>query len=128
MEKKLLITGSSLILVAVILGAMAAHALENYLSIEQMQSFETGVRYQMYHGLALLILSQVNRFSSKSLNIIWVLFTIGTLLFSCSIYLLTTRSLTGMDLSFLGPVTPVGGLLLITGWIYGIFKISLFKR
>lgn len=128
MEKKLLIVGSCFILIAVILGAMAAHALENYLTTEQIASFETGVRYQMYHGLALLILSQVKRFPDKTLQIILVLFTSGTLLFSWSIFLLTTRSITGIDFSFLGPVTPVGGLLLISGWIYGIIKISLFKR
>lgn len=128
MEKKLLIVGSCFILIAVILGAMAAHALENYLTTEQIASFETGVRYQMYHGLALLILSQVKRFPDKTLQIILVLFTSGTLLFSWSIFLLTTRSITGIDFSFLGPLTPVGGLLLISGWIYGIIKISLFKR
>lgn len=128
MEKKLLIVGSCFILIAVVLGAMAAHALENYLTTEQIASFETGVRYQMYHGLALLILSQVKRFPDKTLQIILVLFTSGTLLFSWSIFLLTTRSITGIDFSFLGPVTPVGGLLLISGWIYGIIKISLFKR
>lgn len=128
MEKKLLIVGSCFILIAVVLGAMAAHALENYLTTEQIASFETGVRYQVYHGLALLILSQVKRFSDKTLQIILVLFTSGTLLFSWSIFLLTTRSITGMDFSFLGPVTPVGGLLLISGWIYGIIKIALFKR
>jgi uncharacterized membrane protein YgdD (TMEM256/DUF423 family) len=127
MEKKLLITGSIFMLVAVILGAMAAHSLENYLSADQLDSFQTGVRYQVYHGLALLIFSQVSFLSSKAKNIIWILFLSGTILFSFSIYLLTTTAITGFQVRFLGPVTPVGGLLLISGWAYGVIKMSLFK-
>ena len=115
-------------LVAVILGAMAAHSLENYLSADQLDSFQTGVRYQIYHGLALLIFSQVSFLSSKAKNIIWILFLIGTILFSFSIYLLTTTAITGFEVRFLGPITPVGGLLLISGWVYAVIKMSLFKR
>ncbi|WP_194850294.1 DUF423 domain-containing protein [Nonlabens antarcticus] len=128
MEKKLLITGSLLLLIAVILGAMAAHALEGYLNADQLNSFETGVRYQVYHGLALLIFSQVNMLSIRAKNIIWILFLCGTILFSFSIYLLSTSAITGLELRFLGPITPIGGLLLISGWIYGIVKISIFRR
>jgi uncharacterized membrane protein YgdD (TMEM256/DUF423 family) len=128
MEKKLLITGSIFMLMGVVLGAMAAHALENYLDADQLDSFQTGVRYQIYHGLALLIFSQVKILSNTSLNVIWWLFLIGSVLFSFSIYLLTTTAVTGWELRFLGPITPVGGLLLISGWGYAIFKISLFNR
>lgn len=127
MEKKLLITGSIIMLIAVILGAMAAHALENYLSADQLHSFETGVRYQVYHGLALLVFSQVSFLSAKAKQLLLVLFSSGIILFSFSIYLLTTTAITGMELRFLGPVTPIGGLLLMSGWIYGIVKISSFK-
>jgi len=128
MEKKLLMTGSLLIMLGVILGAMAAHALEDYLSVDQLDSFETGVRYQIYHGLALLVFSQVSLLSKKSKNVIWMLFLCGTVLFSFSIYGLTTAAITDLNLRFLGPVTPIGGLLLISGWIYAMFKITLFKR
>ncbi|KQC32613.1 membrane protein [Nonlabens sp. YIK11] len=127
MEKKLLVTGCVFILMAVVLGAMAAHALENYLTIDQLRSFETGVRYQMYHGLALLIFSQVKLLSNSSKKVLWILFSTGTVLFSWSIFLLSTGSIYGIDASFLGPITPLGGLLLISGWIYGIVKICLYK-
>ncbi|SCY39769.1 Uncharacterized membrane protein YgdD, TMEM256/DUF423 family [Nonlabens sp. Hel1_33_55] len=127
MEKKLLITGSVFMLVAVVLGAMAAHALENYLTDDQLRSFETGVRYQVYHGLALMIFSQVKILSNSSKNVLWILFTAGTVLFSWSIFLLSTGSIYGIDARFLGPITPIGGLLLISGWIYGIVKVSLYK-
>jgi len=126
MEKKLLIIGSSLIVIAVILGALAAHALKNHLTADQMSSFETGVRYQMYHGLALLIFSQIDLLPDSSKNVVLILFMLGTVLFSLSIYLLTTTTITGWNLKFLGPVTPVGGLLLISGWVYGIIKFCRF--
>jgi len=127
MEKKLLITGSIFMLMGVVLGAMAAHALENYLDADQLDSFQTGVRYQIYHGLALLLFSQVKILSDSSLKIIWWLFLIGSILFSFSIFLLTTSGITGLELRFLGPLTPVGGLLLISGWGFTIFKISSYK-
>ncbi|MGB0254601.1 MAG: DUF423 domain-containing protein [Flavobacteriaceae bacterium] len=100
---------------AVILGAFGAHLLEQYLSTEVLQSYEVGVRYQFFHGLALLFLSlDKNVFSKRTAT----LFVIGTLLFSGSIYGL---SLSSMSLStlpkILGPVTPIGGLLLILGWV-----------
>ncbi len=127
MEKKLLMTGGILMLIAVILGAMAAHTLENYLDVDQMNSFQTGIRYQVYHGLTLLIISQVNLLTSGSKKVLWILFLTGTILFSFSIYLLSTTAITGLELRFLGQITPVGGLLLISGWIYGIINLSLFK-
>ena len=127
MEKKLLMTGSIFMVIAVVLGAMAAHALEDYLNVDQMNSFQTGVRYQIYHGLTMLIVSQVKWLTSRSKKVLWILFLCGTILFSFSIYLLSTTAITGLDLRFLGPITPVGGLLFISGWIYGIIKISSFK-
>ncbi len=127
MEKKLLVTGSLLVVIGVILGAMGAHALENYLTTDQLESFETGVRYQIYHGLALLVFSQVSLLSNAAKKVIWWLFLAGVVLFSFSIYGLTTQDMMGVDISFLGPVTPVGGLFLISGWIYGIIKIARFN-
>lgn len=103
---------------AVVLGAFGAHLLKEFLSTGALASFEVGVRYQFYHGLALLFLGLVptkkNYFKRTAL-----LFCVGTLLFSCSIYLLSLASMygdTGLP-SILGPVTPVGGSLLILGWI-----------
>ena len=96
MEKKLLMTGGILMLIAVILGAMAAHTLENYLDVDQMNSFQTGIRYQVYHGLTLLIISQVNLLTSGSKKVLWILFLTGTILFSFSIYLLSNTAITGL--------------------------------
>ncbi len=102
----------------VVLGALGAHALKNTLPEAQLASFETAVRYQMYHSLAMLITVLIARQLSVSLQVTLWCFAIGTLLFSGSIYLLATLPLHGMDaLRVLGPVTPLGGLTLIAGWI-----------
>lgn len=101
--------------ISVILGALGAHALEKVLSAESLESFNTGVRYQAWHSIALLAISfSPENFPLKK----WIMRTwiTGIILFSGSIYLLSTRALSGMDLSFLGPVTPLGGLLMILGW------------
>lgn len=123
MVKKLLIVGIIYALTAVVLGALGAHALENYLTIDQLNSFETGVRYQMYHALALILVASIPVITSKTKKIVFYLFTIGVMLFSISIYLLTTASLWNANVSFLGPITPMGGLLLISGWIVLLWKI-----
>lgn len=110
--------GAAFGLLAVILGAMGAHALKSELSIDQLESFQTGVRYQIYHAIMLFIIANRNNANSKLLNTVSTLFIIGIILFSFSIYLLSTRSITGIEeLSFLGPITPIGGLFLISGWI-----------
>jgi len=101
---------------AVIFGAFGAHLLEQWLSTEALQSYEVGVRYQLFHGLALLFLSlDKNKFSRRTA---WF-FVVGTLLFSGSIYGLTFSSNTSGSIlpKIIGPITPMGGLLLILGWI-----------
>lgn len=101
---------------AVILGAFGAHLLEQYLSTEALQSYEVGVRYQIFHGLTLLFLSlDKNVFAKRTAT----LFVIGTLLFSGSIYGLSLGSTSTLSTlqKILGPVTPIGGLLLILGWL-----------
>lgn len=120
MEKRFLIWGFALGMTAILLGAFGAHALREILSERQLESFETGVRYQMYHALLLIILSQFERFRIKlSLSMI----VVGVLLFSCSIYLLALKDFLQMEsLSFLGPITPIGGLLLILGWAHLFVK------
>jgi uncharacterized membrane protein YgdD (TMEM256/DUF423 family) len=104
--------------IAVILGAFGAHALKARLTPEQLATFETGVRYQMYHALALLGCAALAAHSFRGTNAAGLLFIGGMLLFSGSIYLLATRELTGLtNWKWLGPVTPLGGLLLIAGWV-----------
>lgn len=114
----------------VILGAFGAHALKESLAPESLNSFETGVRYQMFHGLALLVLSLYHAFFPSSLlrTGLW-LFSIGTVFFSGSIYLLTTRSITGLtSTTILGPITPIGGTLLIIAWTCFIVALLKMKR
>jgi len=100
-------------MLSVIFGAFGAHALKKILSTEQLQSFEVGVKYQMYHAIVLLALG----FSSYNVTTItyWC-FTLGIILFSFSIYGLVLSNGRGKKLRFLGPITPFGGLLLVAGW------------
>ena len=125
MNKNIMACGAAFILTAVILGAFGAHALKELLSNNQLASFEIGVRYQMYHGFALLFTGFIfDKIQNTAL--ISKLFIIGTLLFSLSIYLLNLQELIGTSLFFLGPITPIGGSLLIAGWF--IFLSSLLKK
>lgn len=115
----LLILASFYGFTAVILGAFGAHALKARLSPERLISFETGVRYQLIHAVVLLLIALLAaRAPSAWLTASGRLIAIGVPLFSVSIYLLATRDLLGMPgLSRLGPVTPLGGLLMILGWL-----------
>ena len=103
-------------LVGVVLGALGSHALKARLAPEALESFEVGVRYQMLHALLLLAVEALPILNERYKRIISRLVVSGVLTFSGSIYLLSTRAISGLDLSFLGPVTPVGGLLLIAAW------------
>lgn len=126
MENKLNITGATLGLTAIVLGAFGAHALKDVLSLQQLATFETGVKYQMYHALFLLFLDVNNRISERSKKIIYYFISFGTLFFSGSIYLLSTSNVTGINFKPIGIITPIGGLLLILGW--GLFaKEFLFR-
>ena len=124
MERKIIATAAFLGLTAIILGAFGAHALKNYLSPEQLISFETGVKYQIYHALFLLFLglSGVLLMDKTKKRLYWLV-VLGVILFSGSIYLLTTKNVTGIDFKFLGPITPIGGMLLITAWIVLLVKV-----
>lgn len=116
MNRIVVITGVFMIILAIIFGAFGAHALKIRLGQAELQSFEVGVRYQMYHGLALLFIGLNSRRLSISLRAFNTLVILGTILFSGSIYFLSLDEIIGTKLSFLGPVTPIGGLLLIVGW------------
>ncbi len=103
-------------LLAIIFGAFGAHALKKKLTSEQLHSFETGVKYQMYHAILLVVLSYNLGFDQPLDKYIINSFVFGTLLFSFSIYGLCLSAANGKKLRFLGPVTPIGGLLLVVGW------------
>ncbi len=103
-------------LLAVIFGAFGAHALKKSFSEEQLKSFETGVKYQMYHAIVLLMVGFNFNLDTAQQKYMVYFFVIGTFLFSFSIYGLTLSASTGKTWKFLGPITPLGGLLLVVGW------------
>jgi uncharacterized membrane protein YgdD (TMEM256/DUF423 family) len=127
MEKKLLIAGCGFAVIAVILGALGAHALEKVLEPQQLKSFETGVRYQLFHAIALIALSQVGLLNDSSKNVLLYFFVIGMILFSFSIYGLSLSKWLQINLKFLGPLTPLGGLSLIAGWFFVLWKIVTYN-
>lgn len=116
MDKKIISTGAIFGMIAIILGAFGAHALKKVLSIDQLSTFETGVKYQMYHALFLLLIGTITGLSQKTKKIIYYLVVFGVFFFSGSIYLLATNSLSNFDFKIIGFVTPIGGLLLILAW------------
>src|SRR6218665_2743481 len=128
MERKITSAAALIGMTAIILGAFGAHALKKYLSIEQLASFETGVKYQMYHALFLLFLGVTTFLSEKAKKTILQLVIFGVIFFSGSIYLLSTKPLTGIDFKFIGPVTPIGGALLIVAWSVLFWNIIKGKR
>lgn len=120
-QKLLLLLGIIMGFTAVAAGAFGAHALKQKLSPEMLSAFEVGVRYQMYHALAMCLSVWLSTVMPGMLGSLsgWLFFG-GTLLFSGSLYLL---SLTGIR--FFGAVTPIGGVLLLAGWL--CLAILIFK-
>lgn len=111
-----LVFGAVYGMLSVILGAFGAHALKKILSVERLESFETGVRYQMYAAFFLLIVGYILKFETSSEKWTSILMIIGTFMFSVSIYFLSLQDYLGANLKFLGPITPLGGLLMILSW------------
>lgn len=118
------VMGSLYGLLAVVFGAFGAHALKKKLTPEKLHSFETGVKYQMYHAIVLLILGYNFGFDQSLERYITYFFIIGIFLFSFSIYGICLSTSKGNKLRFLGPITPIGGLFLVTGW--GLLLYSFF--
>ena len=118
--KKIRIAGAVFALFSVVLGAFASHLLKTLLTETSLQSFETGTRYMMYHGLALLLVSII-QIEDKT----WIFrfFFWGTILFSFSIFFLSLQSVIKVDLYWIGPITPIGGTLLIFGWFFLLIKL-----
>lgn len=101
----------------IILGAFGAHALQEKLSTEGLKSFETAVRYQMYHVIVLLFVNTYANFIPKTKKILSALFLLGILFFSGSIYGITL----GVSAKSIWFITPLGGLFFILGWVYMAF-------
>ncbi len=115
--------GAGLALLAVILGAFAAHGLKTVLDAQQLALFETASRYQMYHALALLIVGVMltnPQFSRPLLRLAAIAFILGTILFSGSLYLLAM-----VGISWLGAITPLGGIAFLSGWL--IMMVAALK-
>ncbi|CAN5186449.1 DUF423 domain-containing protein [soil metagenome] len=134
MIKKQIAAGALFAALSVILGAFAAHGLQKYLDSGEMtpkslEVFQTGARYQMYHAFALIacgILAKIFG-ESKSLKIAGILFFTGIIFFSGSLYLLSTATVLGIESwKWLGPITPLGGLCFISGWIF--MAIGILKK
>ena len=107
---------------AIVLGAFASHGLKVRLDPEQLSSFQTGVRYHLFHVIFLLLLPQLPALSEKTKSSLFKLVVSGIILFSGSIYLLSTKAVTGIDISALGWITPLGGTLLISAWLVLAFR------
>ncbi|HWV73260.1 MAG TPA: DUF423 domain-containing protein [Pseudosphingobacterium sp.] len=117
MNKRIILTAATFGLIAVVLGAFGAHGLNGKISEQQLENWHTAVNYQFYHTLALLFLATFSRAKNTLIIVAYLAFTLGILLFSGSLYLLSTRELTGItNIHILGPTTPLGGLSLILGW------------
>lgn len=127
MNKSILITATILGVLSVILGAFAAHGLKKLISPEVLSTFETGVKYQMYHALFLLFVGSTTYISSGYKSAIFYLVIVGIIFFSGSIYLLATNALTAFDFKKIGFITPLGGLLLILSWMVLLFNFIKFK-
>ena len=125
MNNKVIFIAALLAFFAVALGSFSAHTLNELLTTEKLNSFETGVRYQFYHSLALLIIGlNANKLNATAL--IGKFMVIGIVFFSFSIYLLSLQELIGTNLSILGPITPIGGLFLMFSWL--ILMIKNYKK
>lgn len=116
MKKNIIILASALGATSIVLGAFGAHGLKSVLNTDQLTSFESGVRYQMYHSLFLLFVGISNFLTERQRKNLTVFTFLGTLMFSGSIYLLATQEVFKTNFSFLWPVTPIGGTLLIISW------------
>ena len=121
MYKPALIAGALFAMLSVILGAFGAHALKAVLTPELLNSFETGVRYQLYHGLSLLFAGLYAKPGVKAVTACWIS---GVILFSGSIYLLVAlKGTLQIGLGGLGLLTPLGGVLLIAGWASLLYSL-----
>jgi uncharacterized membrane protein YgdD (TMEM256/DUF423 family) len=123
MNRRISIAAALFGMIAIVLGAFGAHGLKAVLNVNELTTFETGVKYQMYHALFLLFVATSTSIDEKTKNRILYFITSGILMFSGSIYLLVTDKLMGFDLKAIGFVTPIGGMLLVLGWLTLFLKL-----
>ena len=128
MARRFYVAGFLFGLIGVIIGAFATHGLKPLLTPESLDSFETGVRFQMYHSFLLILLGTMKPLSPRLSNWVFLLLLAGILLFSGSIYLLATNSLTGFDFTAIALITPLGGSLLIGCWALLLISFVKLKK
>ncbi|WP_150451422.1 DUF423 domain-containing protein [Arenibacter lacus] len=126
MNKTILGAGVIFGATAVLLGAFGAHGLGNIVGPKAVESFETGVQYQMYHAFFLMILSGLKPISEKQKKTISYFIILGIICFSFSIYLLALNELSGFDFTRIALVTPFGGLLILVGWV--LLGVGILKK
>ncbi|TLP82635.1 DUF423 domain-containing protein [Maribacter sp. ACAM166] len=130
MKKTVFITACVFGMLAVVFGAFGAHGLKNLVDADAVTTFETGVRYQMFHAFFLFILGLMPDNYIKSRKPIYICTVIGVILFSFSIYILALNDLVHFDFKIFGIITPIGGLFLIAAWAllgFGILKSKILK-
>ena len=117
MKIKMRFFGSLFMTLGILLGALSSHYFKKILNPESLSSFEVGLKYLIYNGLGMLILSGVDFINSKIKKNVFYLIFLGTIVFSGSIFILSFKSQISFSLAWLGPMTPLGGISLIIGWI-----------
>ncbi|EDM43657.1 conserved putative small membrane protein [unidentified eubacterium SCB49] len=125
MNKKIVGTAAILVAITIAIGAFGAHGLKKLVDASSLTSFETGVRYQMYHALALFVIGLAATISEKLKKRVFWLFLFGILLFSGSIYLLSLQAVLPFAVKRIAFLTPIGGFLFIIGWVW--LAIGLFR-
>lgn len=122
-SKKIVIIAAILAAVTIGIGAFGAHGLKQLVDANALASFETAVRYQMYHAIGLLLIGVAVGIPETTKKWVSRFFYFGIIFFSGSIYALALNEVHGIEVGFLGPITPIGGLLFVLGWLrlaYGL--------
>lgn len=118
MKNSTIISAAIFGLIAVFLGAFGAHSLKNIVSVKMLGIWQTGVQYQFYHTFALLFLSTLSYVKSKYISISFYGFVLGIIFFSGSLYVLALKDFLGAPwLKYIGPITPIGGIFFMVGWL-----------
>lgn len=125
MHKKMVLTASVLICISIILGAFGAHGLKEIVAENELIIFDKGVKYQMYMGLAFLIIGLSANQLKFELKWFFALALIGVIIFSSMLYLLTFKELIP-SLKICGAIVPIGGTLMIISWV--VFIVKLIRK
>lgn len=117
MNKRIILTAALFGALAVAFGAFGAHTLKKLIDEASLAIWQKGVEYQFYHVFALLYLSTFARYKHKLINLSAIFFSVGIVFFSGSLYVLAVKDIFNITTTFIGPITPIGGLCFILGWI-----------